>query len=167
MIELFAAAMRGASRVLFVLAGLGLATMTGVIGWQVFARYGLNASPSWSEQAALVLMIWFVCFAAAAGVREGFHIRIAVFAESTPGPWPRRLRCAALVIVALVGAAMTVWGGELVARTWSHVIPTLGLPRGVAYLALPISGALMSLFALERLIEALAGRERERREGGA
>ena len=56
-----------------------LMVMTAIIGWQVFARYVLNASPAWAEQAALLLMIWYVLFAAAAGVREGFHIRIGVF----------------------------------------------------------------------------------------
>ena len=41
-------------------AGLGLVLMTVIVGWQVFGRYVLNSSPSWSEQAALTLMIWYV-----------------------------------------------------------------------------------------------------------
>ena len=48
-------------------AGAGLLLMTGIVAWQVFARYVLNASPAWAEQAALLLMIWYVFFAAAAG----------------------------------------------------------------------------------------------------
>ena len=56
--------------------------MTGIVVVQVFARYVLNDSPVWAEQAALLLMIWYVFIAAAAGVREGFHIRLAVIAES-------------------------------------------------------------------------------------
>ena len=56
--------------------------MTGIIGWQVFGRFVLNSSPSWSEQAALMLMIWYVFLAAAAGICEGFHIRITLFEDS-------------------------------------------------------------------------------------
>jgi len=144
-----------ASRTLFILGGVGLAVMTLIIGWQVFARYVLNASPSWSEQASLVLMIWYVSFAAAAGVREGFHIRITAFAESLPGPWPNRLQLVSHLIVALVGCAMAFWGGELIMRTWEHVIPTLGISRGFAYLPLPISGFLIALFALENILEQI------------
>jgi TRAP-type C4-dicarboxylate transport system permease small subunit len=59
---------------------------------------------------------------------------------------------------------MAVWGGELVARTWSHEIPTLGLPRGIAYLPLPIAGALMALFALEQTLERLGGLEGQSEE---
>ena len=44
---------------------LGLVVMTAIVGWQVFGRFVLDSSPSWTEQAALVLMIWYVMFAAA------------------------------------------------------------------------------------------------------
>ena len=41
-------------------AGIGLLVMTAIISAQVFARYVLNDSPAWAEQAALLLMIWYV-----------------------------------------------------------------------------------------------------------
>jgi TRAP-type C4-dicarboxylate transport system permease small subunit len=46
---------------------------------------------------------------------------------------------------------MAVWGCELVAATWQHVIPTLGLPRGVAYVPIPIAGALIFFFSAEHI----------------
>jgi TRAP-type C4-dicarboxylate transport system permease small subunit len=148
---------KAASALLLALGAAGLVLMTAIVGWQVFGRYVLSSSPSWSEQASLTLMIWYVLFAAAAGVREGFHIRIVALQQAAPPRLRAALRLAADLVVALLGVAMAVWGGELVARTWSHEIPTLGLPRGVAYLPLPIAGALMTLFALERILEHLGG----------
>lgn len=140
-------------------AGTGLIIMTAIIAWQVFARYVLNASPAWAEQAALLLMIWYVMFAAAAGVREGFHIRIVVFAESLPGKPRRIIRLISHTIVGLFGLAMVWWGIELVREVWQHVIPTLGLSRGYAYVPIPIAGALIFSFALEHVIAD--ARERE------
>ncbi|RXZ65359.1 TRAP transporter small permease [Pelagerythrobacter rhizovicinus] len=150
---------RAASACLLHAGAAGLVVMTAVIGWQVFGRFVLNDSPSWAEQAALVLMIWYVFFAAAAGVREGFHIRIVAVQSALPPSVRRVVRLVAHVVVGLSGVALLVWGGELVARTWSHVIPTLGLPRGVAYLPLPLSGVLMALFATELILEDSAGEE--------
>ena len=142
---------------LLYVAAVGLVLMTAIVGWQVFGRYVLNSSPSWSEQASLVLMIWYVFLAAAAGVREGFHIRIVAL-ENAVGPKARRaLRMASDIIMALCGAAMLIWGSDLVLRTWSHTIPSLGIPRGLAYLALPLSGALIVLFSLERMLEEAEG----------
>ena len=146
------------------IAAAGLVAMTVIVGWQVFGRYVLNSSPSWSEQASLTLMIWYVSLAAAAGVREGFHIRIVALEAAMPANVQRWMRVASNTVVGLCGIAMLVWGGELVVKTWDHVIPSLGLPRGLAYLGLPISGALMAGFALERVLEQLVGKPLEDEE---
>jgi TRAP-type C4-dicarboxylate transport system permease small subunit len=153
-----------ASAALLHAGAAGLVVMTAIIGWQVFGRFVLNSSPSWAEQAALTLMIWYVFFAAAAGVREGFHIRILAFQTALPDRPRRIVRLVAHLVVGACGLAMALWGGELVARTWSHVIPTLGLPRGVAYLPLPLSGLLIAVFTLELIMEDARGVESPDRE---
>ncbi len=153
-----------AAELLLRVAAFGLVLMTVIVGWQVFGRYVLNSSPSWSEQAALTLMIWYVLLAAAAGVREGFHIRIVALEEAVGPKAKRGMRMVQDLIVAGCGIAMTIWGGELVIRTWEHIIPSLGLPRGLAYLALPISGVLIALFSLERMLEEAEGENVEDEE---
>lgn len=144
---------RTAADLLMIVSAIGLLLMTFIVGWQVFGRFVLNSSPSWSEQSALTLMIWFVFLAGAAGVREGFHIRIIAVETALPKPRRKVLRIASNTVVGLCGLAMLWWGGELVVRTWSHVIPSLGLPRGMAYLGIPIAGALIALFSLERILD--------------
>jgi TRAP-type C4-dicarboxylate transport system permease small subunit len=143
---------KAAARLLIGLAATGLVIMTAIIGWQVIGRYILSSSPSWTEQAAQVLMIWFAFLAAAAGVREGFHIRIVALEEAVSPRTRRAMQIVSGLVVAGCGVAMVVLGGELVARTWSHTIPSLGLSRGLAYLGLPISGGLIVLFALEKVL---------------
>lgn len=140
-------------------ASLGLLVMTAIIAWQVFARYVLNASPAWGEQAALLLMIWYVMLAAAAGVREGFHIRIAAGVDALPVRLRRFAMLLAHVVVAVFGVTMVIWGTQLMLATWTHVIPTLGLPRGVAYMPMPIAGLLIAGFSLEHIAAVLQNRE--------
>ena len=164
MIAALARATHFAANWLVRIAAAGLVAMTAIVGWQVFGRYVLNSSPSWSEQASLTLMIWYVSLAAAAGVREGFHIRIVALESAMPPRVQHWMRIASNTIVGACGLAMLVWGGELVVKTWGHVIPSLGLPRGLAYLGLPISGALMALFSLERVIEEIVGKPLEDEE---
>lgn len=143
-------------------SGVGLLLMTAIIAWQVFARYVLNASPSWAEQAALLLMIWYVFFAAAAGVREGFHIRIAIFVENFPEALRKPAKVLAHAIVCTFGIAMAYWGFELARETWEHVIPTLGISRGYAYVPISLSGFLIAAFGIEKLVAEL--RESEVKE---
>lgn len=149
------------SRIFLWFAGIGLVAMTVIISWQVFARYVLQASPAWAEQACLVLMIWYITLAAAAGVREGFHIRITALETSLRPSQGKAMRLVNHGIVGAIGVAMAVYGAELSARTWEHTIPTLGLPRGLAYVPISMSGVLIVLFILEHILAEVQGRKVE------
>ncbi len=132
------------------LAAIGLVVMAGIVIWQVFARFVLDSSPSWTEQAALVLMIWYVMFASAAGVHEGFHIRIALLEERL-GPRAAPVRRAAALIVLGLGLVLLVEGAALVWHVRGHAMPALGISRAAAYIPMPIAGLLMAVFALPQV----------------
>lgn len=148
--------LRFLSRWLIEIGALAIVALVAVITWQVFGRFVLDASPSWTEQAALVIMLWLVMLGAAAGVEEGFHIRIAL-AESLLGPqraaWLRRLSAA---IVALLGLVIA-FGGAILCWTFrDSAVPSLGISRGVALSVIPVSGVLIAVFACRRLADPLA-----------
>ncbi len=158
MSDVVAAISRGLSRIALVAAGLGLIAMTGILFWQVFARYALQASPAWSEQAALALLIGVISLAAAASVREGYHIGMTIVVDALP-PLPARIaRVLAMGVTAGFGIALGVYGGDLVAQTWSHALPSLPLSRGAVYAPLAAAGWLMAFFAAEQAIAAARGR---------
>ncbi len=138
----------------------GLVLMTAVIGWQVWGRYVLNDTPSWSERLSLFLMIWYILLAAAVGVRERLHIGLVFFRNALPPGIARLVDMLVHLLVAAFGLAMIWYGGEMAASTWSHVIPTLGLRVGLSYLPFPVAGALILLFSLEHLVADLCARHR-------
>lgn len=133
-------------------AALGLVAMAAIVIWQVFGRFVLDSSPSWTEQAALVLMIWYVMFASAAGVHEGFHIRIALLEERL-GPRAVPLRRGTALILLAVGLVLLVYGAQLAWLVRGNDMPSLGISRAVAYIPMPISGLLMAIFALPQVLD--------------
>lgn len=138
------------SRLLIAFGSAGLLAMTAIIAWQVFGRFILDSSPSWTEQASLILMIWYVMFAAAAGVHEGFHIRIALLEEKL-GEKARNIVRMVAVVVAVLGLVLLIYGVQLCWLVRGNVVPSLGISRAVAYVPLPVSGLLMTLFALPQI----------------
>lgn len=145
------------SRFSLFFSAIGLIGMTLIISWQVFARYVLGSSPAWAEQASLLLMLWFILFAAAAGVREGFHIQLTMLQDRAKEKNRRRIRVFCNLIVAIFGIFMAIYGVQLTLEVWSHRIPTLGLSRGWAYVPIALSGALTAFFALEQAIAEAKG----------
>jgi TRAP-type C4-dicarboxylate transport system permease small subunit len=138
------------------LAAAGMILMTALVAWQVFARYVLNASPSWTEPLSILVMSWFIFLGAAVGVRENFHMGFDVLIHFLPGagPWMRAISDIAVLVF---GLGMTVYGSQLMLQTWTAMIPVLHLPGGFAYMPLVAGGILITLFALERLALRLAG----------
>ena len=150
-------ALHGLSTAALWLAGFGLVAMTVIVFYQVFMRYALNASPSWTESGAIMIMSWFIFLGAAVGVRENFHMGFDVLLYVLPKSGKSWLR--AISDIAIFGFAFgMVWfGGELALRGWTVRIPVIGLPQTFTYLPIVISGFLMCLFSLERLLRRLAG----------
>jgi TRAP-type C4-dicarboxylate transport system permease small subunit len=149
---------RTISRICIWSSGFGLVLMTIIIGWQVFARYVLNDTPHWSEKFCLLLMIYFILFAAAAGVRDGSHIGLVIIKESLSGLPQRIVTVINHLIVGLFGFGMVWFGAEMVVSTWTHVIPTLGLSTGLSYLPFPLAGLLFMLFSLEHILMTIMNR---------
>lgn len=140
------------ARLAMWVAAAGLALMTMVIGWQVFGRKVLNASPAWSESLALLLMLYFVLLASAAGVREGFHLRFRLVDDILDERAARIVRRIVNLGVATFGVLMTVNGVALADFTASHMIPTLGISRSVAYWPFVVAGILITVFAADNVI---------------
>lgn len=139
------------------ISGSCLVIMTTIISYQVVARYLFNASPAWSERLSLVLLAYMVFFGAAAGVHERFHIRIDALRNAVPELIGRGFDIVANCAVAIAGLVMVFAGWRLTTTLWAFDIPSLGLPRGLALLPLPIAGLLIILFSTSHLIETVTG----------
>lgn len=137
------------------IAGLSIVGMAIVEGWQVFARYVLNSAPSWTEPMALFFMATTMMFGAAAGVRSSRHFGFFILLESRPPAARRVLRIFSNVIAASTGLMLAVWGGQMTMDAWDYKMAGAPMPQGFAYLPLCLGGALIALFAIERIFVPL------------
>src|ERR1700739_4770672 len=135
-----------------IIAGIALVLISAVIPWAVYTRYVLNRAASWPEPMAVLLMIVLTFFGAAACYRVGLHMRVGFFVSLVP-QWLQR--ATALVVdrlMALIALFMVDWGIKLVAATWQNSIADFpSLSVGVTYLPIPIGGAILLLFVVERV----------------
>ena len=151
-----ASAMRSVMDGLYALcvavAGVTLVLISAVIPWAVFTRYVLNSAASWPEPTAVLLMIVLTFFGAAACYRVSLHMRMSFFVSLLPQRWQRRSAIAVELLMALIALFMVAWGTKLVAATWQNAIPDFpALSVGVTYLPIPLGGAILLAFVIERL----------------
>jgi TRAP-type C4-dicarboxylate transport system permease small subunit len=144
-----------AQRALDRLAGIAIAmsacALIGLVlvqGWQVFTRYVLNDSPSWTEPVTLLLLATAMSFGAAAGVHTNRHFGFYLLAESLPAGVRRVLYVLRPLLIAAVGAMIAAWGGLLLVDGLDIKIAGAPMPQSINYLPLSIGGALICVFAL-------------------
>jgi TRAP-type C4-dicarboxylate transport system permease small subunit len=134
------------------IAGTALVLISAVIPWAVFTRYVLNSASSWPERTAVLLTIVLTFIGTAACYRARLHMNVSFFAALLP---TRPRRWAELLVEFLVGAMslfMVVYGAKLVDATWLNSIDEFPeLSVGVTYLPIPIGGAALLLFVIERI----------------
>jgi TRAP-type C4-dicarboxylate transport system permease small subunit len=141
------------------LSGIGLVLMTAFTAYQVWARYVMNNSPSWTEPASVLMMGWFILLGAAVGVRQGYHLGFDILLIVLPPPARKVLMTVSDLAVAAFGAGMGWYGLMLAEGTWASISPAIGIPVGVSYVPLVVGGTLIALFSLERMARRFAGLE--------
>lgn len=141
------------------LAVTGLLVLVGIVFYQVFGRYVLNNSPTWTENLALVLVLYVTLLAAAVGVRDAGHIGMESLLVLLPARLRESIELVIHFLVMLFGAAMAYNGAVLGSSVVHYKIPNLGLPEAVRYVPLVLSGVLIVLFSIEHIIARLRGQE--------
>ena len=140
-----------------------LALMSILIVLQVFFRYVLNNSLSWSEELARYLFIWMIYIGISYGVKMDKHICVdAVYSFMPKGV--KKWYAIVAYILFLVFAIAVVYFGILVVGmqiSSGQVSPAMGIPMQYIYAA-PVVGMVLTAFRLiQKVIEALKASEWE------
>jgi len=135
------------------LGGTALVLISAVIPWAVYTRYVLNRAASWPEPFAVLLTIVLTFFGGAACYRRGTHMSISVLVNMLPPIGRRVVDLLAEALVGLFALFMVIPGSKLVATTWHNSIDAFPeLSVGVTYLPIPVGGAVLLCFVIERML---------------
>jgi len=137
------------------IAATALLGLVAVQGWQVFTRYVLNDSPSWTEPVTLLLLSTAMSLAAAAGVHTRRHFGFFLLAEKLHAHVRRTIDVIRPLMIAAIGAVIAWWGAVLLLDGLDIKMAGATLPQSINYLPLSIGGALMSVFALYQAWQVL------------
>jgi TRAP-type transport system small permease protein len=143
-----------------MLFGLGVG-MVLVTGAQVFSRYLLNHSLFWSEEVGRICLVWLSFLGAACAYKRHAHIGVAFLVDRLPARARRAIALLVLLASQAFFALMVLWGLSFAWFAAAQKTPALGIPKGIPYLVIPLSGAVFSLHGLEQLLNLLGNRGRE------
>ncbi len=140
---------RGVETVVGVLA----MAMAAVTGLQVVFRYGLNHSLFWSEEVGRILLVWITFLGATIAFRRKAHVGIDVAVRRLT---PRAQRCVERVLLGLSSIFFLVlvgYGLRFIRFIAYQKTAALGLPMGLPYAVIPLSGLIFLIHAVSLALE--------------
>jgi C4-dicarboxylate transporter DctQ subunit len=136
-----------------VLVGFLVFSMVAVVSIEVFFRYVLNSSLSWSEEIARYLMIWMAFLGASLAVRSGAHISIEAFMKMMPLRVRQVVRITILLVLILFLASLVYESWNITQRVWRQEATSISMSMGYVYIAAPIGFFLMTLNFIAMLLQ--------------
>ena len=125
----------------------------------MFAKWGLlESQSSWTEELARYLMIWVGLLGACLAFEKRAHLGVDYFVGKFDPLAAKLLKLVALGVVLLFAVfALIIGGWQLVSRTLElgQMTPTLGIPKGWIYFAVPLSGVFTTIFTLAQMLDVL------------
>ncbi|KQC29537.1 TRAP transporter small permease [Flagellimonas eckloniae] len=121
------------------------------VAWQVFSRYVLNRSFSFTEELARFSLIWLSILGAAYLNAKREHLSMDfLYKKLSEGKRKKALYFIEMCIFLFALIVMVIGGFNLVYTTLhlEQLSGTLRVPLGYIYAVLPISGILIMSFAL-------------------
>lgn len=139
------------------LAMVGLLTIVAIVFYTVIGRYVFNATPTWAETLALVLVLYVTLFGAAVGVRDAGHIGMESVLVLLSGRYRTALELTIHGLVLIFGIFM-VYNGWILGSSVSHYkLANINLPEVVRYVPLVLSGGMIVLFSIEHIVALARG----------
>ena len=146
-----------------MLCVIALALMSAVIVAQVFCRYVLNSSLSWSEELARYLFIWMIYIGISYGVKLDKHICVDAVYTFMPKSIKRGYAIVAYLLFLAFAVFIVYYGIMVVGMQISsgQVSPAMGVPMQYVYAAPVVGFVLTAIRLVQKVIEAIRAPEWE------
>lgn len=119
--------------------------------WQVFGRYVLNQSFSFTEEFARFALIWLSILGAAYLNGKRDHLSMDFLLQKlTPEKLAKRMQIIEILMFVFALVVMVIGGGNLVYTTLylGQVSPAMHVSLGYVYAIVPISGLLIMFYSV-------------------
>jgi TRAP-type C4-dicarboxylate transport system permease small subunit len=135
-------------KILFKYAEIVLLFIVILVSVHVVLRKFFHYSLVWTEEVAILLIVWMAFISLSIGVAENLHICISLFYDKLPRKFQKVIDIIINLFIMASGVVLTRYGAGLISTTMDSTLPVTGWPTFILYLMIPVSGAYIVYFSL-------------------
>lgn len=133
--------------------------------YQIVTRYFFSRPSTVSEELLTYSFTWMALLASAYVFGKRDHMRMGFIADNVTGTARKLLETVIELLIMVMVAGIMVYGGSsLMKLTMTQKTASLGIPMGVIYTIVPVSGILVFVYGILNIIDLWRGKEHEQRE---
>ena len=137
-----------------------------VIGtYQIVTRFIFRRPSTVSEELLTYSFTWMALLASAYVFGKRDHMRMGFAADKLGKGGQKILSIVSEILIMIMAGSVMVYGGLTIMQlTMTQSTASLGIPMGVVYTIIPLSGVLIVIYSILNLTDLIAGVERTQRE---
>ena len=137
-----------------------------VIGtYQIVTRFIFKNPSTVSEELLTYSFTWMALLASALVFGKRYHMRMGFVADKLGKGGQKVLNIFSELLIMLLAGSVMIYGGvTIMDLTMTQSTASLGIPMGVVYTIIPLSGCLIVLYSILNIIDLIAGVEGQKRE---
>jgi TRAP-type C4-dicarboxylate transport system permease small subunit len=150
---------KGIDRVLSFACALIFAAMVVIGTYQIVTRFVFNSPSTVSEELLTYSFTWMALLATAYVFGKRDHMRMGFLADKFGEGVQKALGIVSEILILLLAGAVMVHGGVTIVKlTMIQSTASLGVPMGVVYTIIPISGVLIVVYSVLNIVDLVSGR---------
>ena len=137
------------------------AAMVVVGTYQIVTRYFFNSPSTVSEELLTYSFSWMALLSSALVFGKRDHMRMGFIADKLTGVPKKILEIVIELMIMIFSVSVMVWGGYTIMQlSMTQVTASLGIPMGVVYIVVPLSGVLIAIYSVLNIIDLAMGIDR-------
>ena len=132
--------------------------LIGSVLLQIFARFFLENTPSWTEEASRLFFIYATSFAAGLALKNNYYVALDVFYNKLSARFKQVLNIAIPILVFVLFALMAIFSIQFILLGHLEYSPSMKIRMSFVFFSIFIMGASISYYAFGEILKALKNR---------
>lgn len=125
---------------------------------QIYARFFMENTPAWTEEASRILFIYAISFASGLAYKQNYFVFLDLISGRISSESEVILKNIVNVIVFLLFLVMTVYSVTYIKLGLAESSPSLGINMSVSFLSMLLMSASICFFSGVKIIELIKKR---------
>lgn len=132
--------------------------LIGSVLLQIFARFFLENTPSWTEEASRLFFIYAISFASGLALKNNYYVHLDLFFDKLSAKAKSNLTIAVQLLTLILFVVISIFSIQLIQLGHDETSPSMGIKMSFAFFSMLLLAGSISYYAFLEIKKAIKNR---------